>query len=107
MEQTAWDANAASNYWSGDVIGVLLFYDTSDANPYIGMPTSMGVARNTVMMTSCDAVVALDQALFQKLPRPDRCTGLLSVSKKMFGINVCQTCCWMHAAIVLSKYSQT
>lgn len=60
MEQTAWDANAASNYWSGDVIGVLLFYDTSDANPYIGMPTSMGVARNTVMMTSCDAVVALD-----------------------------------------------
>jgi len=85
MEQSARGAHDASNYCPGDVIGVLPSYNASDANPYIdiALPTGLGVARNAVLMASCDAVVALDGgsgtlseiALAWQMQKPIACIG--------------------------------
>lgn len=85
MSHSARGAHAASTYCPGDVIGVLPSYDASDANPYIdiALPTGLGVARNAVLMASCDAVVALDGgsgtlseiALAWQMKKPIACIG--------------------------------
>ena len=55
-------AHQASTYREGDVIGILPSYDGSRANPDvdIAIPTGMGYARNVVLVSMADVVVAVD-----------------------------------------------
>ena len=45
----------------GTTIGILPGYDKTDANPYvdIAIPTGIGLARNVLVVTSADVVIAL------------------------------------------------
>ena len=45
----------------GNTIGILPGEDRNEANPYvtIPIPTGLGLARNTIVVGSCDAVIAL------------------------------------------------
>src|SRR5690554_4803454 len=62
MEHSARGARSSVSYQAGDTIGILPSYHANDANPYIDIPlaTGLGVARNAVLMASCDAVIAVD-----------------------------------------------
>jgi uncharacterized protein (TIGR00725 family) len=54
-------ARSSSAYREGDVIGVLPTGDRTTANPYvdIAIPTNMGYARNVLVVSMADAVVAV------------------------------------------------
>ncbi|WP_299591304.1 TIGR00725 family protein [uncultured Microbulbifer sp.] len=85
MEQAACGARSSTRHQPGDVIGILPSYDKAEANPYVDivLPTGLGVARNTVLMAACDAVIALDGgsgtlseiALAWQMRKPIACVG--------------------------------
>lgn len=78
-------ARQSARYQAGDVIGLLPSYSKAEANPYldIALPTGLGVARNAVLMSACDAVIALDGgsgtlseiALAWQMQKPIACIG--------------------------------
>jgi uncharacterized protein (TIGR00725 family) len=49
------------NEAGGTVIGILPGIDVSDANPYVTIPiaTGIGLARNEILASACDAAVAI------------------------------------------------
>ncbi len=49
------------NEAGGTVIGILPGIDTNDANPYVTIPlaTGIGLARNEILASACDAAVAI------------------------------------------------
>lgn len=61
MEAASRGAHRASSYREGDVIGVLPGGHGAAANPYvdIAVPTNMGFARNVLVVTMADAVIAV------------------------------------------------
>ncbi len=61
MTAASQGARAARGYMEGDVIGVLPGHDPSQANPFVDVviPTGLGIARNTLVVASADAVIAV------------------------------------------------
>lgn len=55
-------AHRASSYREGDVLGILPSYDPESANPDvdIAVPTGLGYARNLVLVSLADVVVAVE-----------------------------------------------
>lgn len=78
-------ARQSVRYQSGDVIGLLPSYSKAEANSYLDivLPTGLGVARNAVLMSAGDAVIALDGgsgtlseiALAWQMQKPIACIG--------------------------------
>jgi len=62
MKYSAQGAHQSPCYKSGDVIGILPSYKKSEANEYIDIiiPTGIGVARNAIVISASDIVIALD-----------------------------------------------
>jgi uncharacterized protein (TIGR00725 family) len=54
-------AHRASRYVEGDVIGILPSSDASTANRWVDVvvPSGLGIARNAVIVTMADAVIAI------------------------------------------------
>jgi uncharacterized protein (TIGR00725 family) len=54
-------AHGARNYREGDVLGVLPSGDRTAANPHVDIvvPTNMGYARNVLIVSMADAVIAV------------------------------------------------
>ena len=61
MEAASEGARGSEAYREGDVVGILPMGDASEANRFvdIAIPTNMGYARNTLVVTMADAVVAV------------------------------------------------
>jgi uncharacterized protein (TIGR00725 family) len=61
MEAASRGARSAASYREGDVIGVLPTGDRKTANRFvdIAIPTNMGYARNVLLVSMADAVVAV------------------------------------------------
>ena len=61
MEAASRGAREAEAYREGDVLGVLPTGDAASANSFvdIAVPTNMGYARNTIIVTMADVVVAV------------------------------------------------
>src|SRR5688500_12544065 len=61
MEAASRGARRANGYREGDIVGILPSGDASTANPYVDVvvPTNMGYARNVLIVTMADAVVAV------------------------------------------------
>ena len=61
MEAASRGAHRAAGYREGDVMGVLPGGLAAAANPYvdIAIPTNMGYARNVLVVTMADAVIAV------------------------------------------------
>jgi uncharacterized protein (TIGR00725 family) len=61
MEAASRGAHTAACYREGDVVGVLPSGDPSTANPYvdIAVPTNLGIARNVLVVSMADAVIAV------------------------------------------------
>lgn len=62
MEYSAKGGHQSSSYRSGDIIGILPSYKKTDASSYIDVviPTGLGVARNALVVSTSDIVIALD-----------------------------------------------
>ncbi|MDH2433075.1 TIGR00725 family protein [Pokkaliibacter sp. MBI-7] len=85
MRYASQGARESAHYCPGDIIGVLPSYQKTEANPFIdiALPTGLGVARNAVLMSACDAVIALDGgsgtlseiALAWQMQKPIACMG--------------------------------
>jgi uncharacterized protein (TIGR00725 family) len=54
-------AHDAEGYQEGDVVGILPGYDAGSANDHVDLaiPTGMGIARNVVLISTADVVVAV------------------------------------------------
>ncbi|MCK4613820.1 MAG: TIGR00725 family protein [Thermoplasmata archaeon] len=61
MEFASEGARSSENYKDGLILGVLPSYDESTANDTIdiAIPTGMGLARNVILTSLCDAVIAI------------------------------------------------
>jgi len=61
MAAVSQGAHEADAYQEGDVIGVLPTYDASTANPHVdvAIPTGIGIARNIVLVSMADVVIAV------------------------------------------------
>lgn len=61
MEAASRGARSAPTHREGDVIGILPGNDASAANPYVDivLPTHLGYARNVLVVSTADAVVAI------------------------------------------------
>ncbi len=61
MEAASRGAREAAGYREGDVIGILKSYDREDANPHVDIviPSGMGLARNLLLVSTADVVVAI------------------------------------------------
>ena len=61
MQAASEGARAARGYMEGDVIGILPGSESSQANPFVdvAIPTGMGIARNTLVVSCADVVVAI------------------------------------------------
>jgi uncharacterized protein (TIGR00725 family) len=61
MEAASRGAHSAAGYREGDVIGILPGGDKSAANAWVDVvvPTDMGVARNVLVVSTADAVIAV------------------------------------------------
>lgn len=61
MEGASRGAHRASAYREGDVVGVLPSTEASQANPWvdIAVPTGMGHARNVILVSMADVVIAV------------------------------------------------
>lgn len=61
MEAASRGARAAPRYHEGDVLGILPGGEASAANPWvdIALPTQLGYARNVLVVSCADAVVAV------------------------------------------------
>ena len=54
-------AHAAAGYREGDVIGIVTGREHAEANPYVDIviPSGMGIARNLLLVSTADVVVAI------------------------------------------------
>lgn len=61
MEAAAHGAHRSEHYREGDTIGIAMSYRAADLNPWVDVviPTGMGYARNTIVVSSGDVVVAI------------------------------------------------
>jgi len=61
MEYASKGARASKHYTSNSIIGVLPDYTTENANKYIdiAMPTGLGLARNLILISIANAVIAV------------------------------------------------
>jgi uncharacterized protein (TIGR00725 family) len=61
MEAASRGARSSALWNDGDIIGILPGYNLDDANPYIdiAVPTGIGIARNVVVVSMADVVVAV------------------------------------------------
>jgi uncharacterized protein (TIGR00725 family) len=61
MEAASRGGRLAKNYREGDIIGILPGGDASKANAYVDIvvPSNLGYARNVLIVTMADAVVAV------------------------------------------------
>ena len=61
MEAASRGAKRARGYREGDIVGILPGGDRDAANPHVDIvvPTNMGYARNVLIVTMADAVVAV------------------------------------------------
>jgi len=61
MEASSRGAKSSSNYKEGSVIGIIPDYNDNYCNQYsdILFPTGMGIARNILIVSMCDAVIAI------------------------------------------------
>ncbi|MHA1729035.1 MAG: TIGR00725 family protein [Promethearchaeota archaeon] len=61
MEAVSKGAHNSSRYKEGDVIGIIPGHLKSDANDFVDIviPTRMGYARNLILVSTADAVVAI------------------------------------------------
>lgn len=61
MEAASRGARSAHGYREGDVIGILPGPDPDAANPFVdvALATNMGYARNVLVVSSADAVIAI------------------------------------------------
>ena len=61
MEYSAKGARSSLNYKDGDIIGILPSYNSKECNDYIDIPitTGIGVARNGVLTSMCNAIIAI------------------------------------------------
>lgn len=61
MEAASRGARNSKNYTEGSIIGVIPDYDKSIANQFIDIliPTGMGLARNIILTSMCDAIIAI------------------------------------------------
>ena len=61
MRSASEGARASANYSDGLVLGVLPSYDPDSANEFIdiALPTGVGVARNVLLMSTCDAIIVV------------------------------------------------
>lgn len=97
MEAVMKGAHRSSKYQSGDTIGILATYEGGDASPWcdIVIPTGIGYARNMVVVSTGDVVLALgggagtlsEIALAWQIQRPVLAwTGPEGWSKKLAGV---------------------
>jgi uncharacterized protein (TIGR00725 family) len=61
MEAVSRGAHRSASYREGDVVGILPTYDRQSANSAVDIviPTGLGIARNVVLVSSADVVVAV------------------------------------------------
>lgn len=61
MECVSKGARTSEKYSDGLILGILPGYDDSNSNPYIDIPiaTGLGLARNYVLISMCDAIIAI------------------------------------------------
>jgi len=61
MEIASSGAKNSSKYQEGSIIGVLPDYSTENMNEYVDIviPTGMGLGRNIILASMCDAVIAI------------------------------------------------
>lgn len=61
MAAVSQGAHRSEQYREGDVVGILPGYDAGSANPDVDLavPTGMGIARNVVLVSTADVVVAV------------------------------------------------
>lgn len=99
MEAAAHGAHHAENYQEGDTVGVAMSYRAADLNPWVDIviPTGMGFARNTIVVSSGDVVVAIgggsgtlsEIALAWQIDRPILVYGKAEGwAKKMAGVRL-------------------
>lgn len=99
MEAAAHGAHHAENYQEGDTVGIAMSYRAADLNPWVDVviPTGMGYARNAIVVSSGDVVVAIgggsgtlsEIALAWQLERPILVYGNAEGwAKKMAGVRL-------------------
>ncbi len=61
MEAVSLGAHESQQYGEGDVIGILPSYDGASANEHVDIvvPTGLGIARNVVLVSMADVVIAV------------------------------------------------
>lgn len=61
MEAAAHGAHTSEQYREGDTIGIAMSYRAADLNPWVDIviPTGMGYARNAIVVSTGDVVVAI------------------------------------------------
>ena len=61
MEYASQGAKSSKNYQGNSILGILPSYDSDDANAYvdIAIPTGLGLARNLVLISTADVVIAV------------------------------------------------
>lgn len=61
MEAASEGAREATSYREGDVVGIVKGHDHAEANDFVDIviPTGLGLARNLVLVSTADVVVAL------------------------------------------------
>ncbi len=61
MRAASEGARAASSYREGDVVGIVKGHDHAEANRFVDIviPTGLGLARNLVLVSTADVVVAV------------------------------------------------
>ena len=71
MEAASRGAHTAAGYREGDVVGILPGADPSTANPYvdIAIPTNLGIARNVLVVSMADAVIAVAGEIYLRIRR--------------------------------------
>ena len=85
MEHSAKGARNSSSYKDGDILGVLPSYNPNECNQYIDIPiaTGIGVARNAVLMSMCDAVIAIGES---RRPRSGKSTRIIQPVHSAHGL---------------------
>ena len=61
MESASKGAKSSSKYQYGSIIGVIPDYNDSKCNDFLDIviPTGMGLARNVILTSMCDAVISI------------------------------------------------
>ncbi|MHA1453426.1 MAG: TIGR00725 family protein [Promethearchaeota archaeon] len=69
MEAVSRGARNSLKHQDGDIIGILPGFNKSDANAFVDIviPTGFGFARNLIIVTAADLVVATDESISTKI----------------------------------------